>query len=401
MDGDLTNGSFDKSTESPPYEFDDCTFRTMDGDLTNGSFDNSTESPPYEFNDYTQRVIVAVMYLIVILLGTVGNILVILAVILSKKLRTTTNAFIVNLGVADLSLCLVLPWTVITTFSMNGLPIGEWVCSMAAVVQATAIGCSLYTLASIALQRLLLIKWPMTTHQVIYTPRKIVVWLAVAWCIPLLVTLIPPLADVGAVGYNKKYHHCGFPSTHPRSKDYDLIIVMGLYPIPLITIIICYVLIWKHLRFHAKMVTATESSSKLMTTHRNVVLELVSTMNSNHAKTSTSTQGTLRKSQLSRRQTKITKNMFYIICAFMLCLTPFVICLFCDYSDPFLPYASAILACNSCVNPLIYATKHHDFKTVFGCILRRKWENIPEPSDFLKTLIPVKIPCCGGGDVVT
>ncbi|XP_038053932.1 alpha-1D adrenergic receptor-like [Patiria miniata] len=373
----------------------------MDGDLTNSSFNNSTENPPFEFNDYTQRVIVAIMFLIVILLGTVGNSLVILAVILSKKLRTTTNAFVVNLGVADLSTCLVLPWSVVAMLSTNGLPVGEWVCSMTVVIQATCIGCSTHTLAFIGLQRLLLIKRPMTTYRDIYTLRKIAVWLAVAWCIPLLVTLIPPLADVGGVGYKKKYHLCGFLSDHPRSKDYDLILVFVLYPTPLITIIICYVLIWKHLRNHAKKVTAPESSEKLVTTHMTVVSQSVATVNtcSNHARTST--QGTFRKSQMSRRMTEITKNMFYIVCAFMLCLTPYAICLLKDGTDPFLPYALAILLFNSCVNPLIYATKHRDFKTVFRCILRRKWEDIPEPSDFLKTLISGERPFCGGGSVVT
>ncbi|XP_022109234.1 G-protein coupled receptor moody-like [Acanthaster planci] len=376
----------------------------MDDFVTETFEDNATDIPPFEFNDYTQRVVVAVMYLVVILLGTAGNILVILAVLLSKKLRTATNAFVVNLSVADLLTCLVLPWTVVATLSKDGLPVGEWVCSVAAVVQATAIGCSMYTLASIGLQRLLLIKRPMTTYRVIYTPKKIAAWLVVAWSIPLLVTLVPPLLDVGAVGYNKKYRHCGFPSTHPRSNDYDLIIAGGLYPVPLITIVVCYVLIWWHLRRHAKKVSAPEASTDSMTqtTRMSMVSESMATTNRpthNANKPGVSRQGTLRKSHVSRRQTEITKNMFYIVCAFMLCLTPFAICLFYDDSDPFLPYASAILVFNSCINPLIYATKHRDFKTVFGCILRRKWDNIPEPSNCHKALTSGKMPCCGRSGV--
>ncbi|XP_038053933.1 alpha-1D adrenergic receptor-like [Patiria miniata] len=372
----------------------------MDGDLTNSSFNKSTKNPPFEFNDYKQRVIVAIMFLIVILLGTVGNSLVILAVILSKKLRTTTNAFVVNLGIADLSTCLVLPWSFVAILSTNGFPVGEWVCSVTVVIQATSIGCSLYTLAFIGLQRLLLIKRPMTTYRDIYTPRKIAVWLAVTWSIPLLVTIIPPLADVGAVGYDKKYHICGYPSDHPRANAYDLIVVIGYYPIPLITIIVCYVLIWKQLHDHAKKMTAPKSSAPHMT----VVSESVTTVNtgSNHA--STSTEGTLSQSHLSRHQTEITKNMFYIVCAFMLCVSPLMICILYDAVDacsPFFPFTFAVLLFNSCVNPLIYATKHRDFKTVFRCILRRKWEDIPEPSDFLKTMISGERPFCGGGGVVT
>ncbi|XP_022079997.1 G-protein coupled receptor moody-like [Acanthaster planci] len=365
--------------------------------VTDTVMDNSTESPTFEFSDYTQRVLVATMFLSAFVVGTVGNSVVLLAVLLSKKLRTTTNAFVVSLSIADLLTCLVIPWDAIALLGRDGLPVGEWVCKVVAIAQATTVGCSLYMLASIGLNRLLLITRASTTYRVIYTPRKIAVWLILAWLLPLLIVLLPPVLDVGAVGFNPKYHICGSISSHPRSNNYDLIIAGTLYPVPLVTIIICYILIWRHLYLHAKkMVGSPEASIDSTDNRLSVVSKSVVTINSihsHHLPQSPTRSRTVSRSRMSRRQTEITKNMFYIVCAFMLCLTPYAICLFFDDSDPALPYAAAILFINSCVNPFIYATKHPHFKTVFGCIFRRQWDHIPDPSDTLKTLR--KRTCCG------
>ncbi|XP_022109229.1 melatonin receptor type 1B-A-like [Acanthaster planci] len=344
---------------------------------------NSTE---FEFSDYGQRVVVATLYLIAAVLGIIGNSLVIWAVILSRKLRTTTNAFVVNLSVADLLTSLVIPWDAVALLGKNGPPVSEWLCSVVSAIQTITTGCSIYTLAFIGVQRLLLITRPATNYQAIYTPRyKFVVWLVVAWSIPVLVTLIPPLLGVGGLGYNPKYHHCGFKSSHPLSSYYNSIIAGALYPVPLAIIILCYTLIWCYLNRHTKrMVNPPEKSGDSSITSSAVSLELKSVTSKTKSQSDLRRAGTVSHPQMNRRQNEITKNMFYVVCAFVLCLTPFAICLFYEYSDPALPYASVTLVFNACVNPLIYATKHRDFKAVFACILRRRWSSIPEPSDFLK-----------------
>ncbi|XP_022109228.1 G-protein coupled receptor moody-like [Acanthaster planci] len=364
---------------------------------------NSTESPSYEFSDYAQRAVVATLYLIASVLGIAGNSLVIWAVFFSRKLRTTTNAFVVNLSVADLLTSLVIPWDAVELLGSDYLPVNEWICSAVAFMQYTTVGCSTCTLASVGVNRLLLITRPTTVYQIIDTPRKIAVWLVATWLVPLLVVLLPPLLNVGGIGYNQKYHNCGSKSSHPRSDTYDVIIAGILYPAPLIAIIVCYALIWRHLNRHARnmtralgepcQVTLDDPSSDRVTSATSVsVIRSTSTPKYLSSRAPTRQCTAIGQSRMSHRQYEITKNMLYVVCAFFLCLTPFAICLFYDDSDPFLPYASAILVFNSCINPLIYATKHRDFKTVFGCILRRKWDNIPEPSEFLKAMRRRK--CC-------
>ncbi|XP_022080001.1 protein trapped in endoderm-1-like [Acanthaster planci] len=238
--------------------------------------DNSTESPLFEFDNLAQRAILATLILIISLIGIAGNSLVILAVLLSTKLRTATNVFVVNLSVADLMTCLVIPWDAVALLSQQeGMPIGEWVCSVVATVIFTTVGCSILTLASISLNRLLLITRSTSTYRKIYTPQKIAIWLVVIWLVPFLTTNIPPLENVGALGFNKQFHLCGSINAHPLHNTYNLIISAILYPIPFAVIIVSYSLIWIHLHRQAKKlaiisppVTSPPSSVSTLHSHQ-------------------------------------------------------------------------------------------------------------------------------------
>ncbi|XP_022079890.1 melatonin receptor type 1B-A-like [Acanthaster planci] len=309
---------------------------------------NSTDNPPFEFTDNTQRIIVGILYLTVSVLGIVGNFLVILAVLLSRKLRTTTNTFVVNLSVADLLTCLVIPWDAVASLGKNGLPVSEWVCGVVAVVQFTTVGCSIFTLASIGLNRLLLITQPTVTYRKIYTPKKIVIWLTLTWLIPLLVTAIPPSLNIGAVGYNARYRFCGSVTSHPLYNTYNIIIGSVLYPTPFI-IIICYVLIWRHIYRHSKRLRNPAASVQFMASESSQSQSAIPT-------TTVASAGRAQNSSITRYQTDITKNVFYIICAFVVCLGPFAVCPSFRGCDPAVPYTAAILFANSCINPLLSST---------------------------------------------
>ncbi|XP_022079999.1 melatonin receptor type 1B-A-like [Acanthaster planci] len=350
--------------------------------------DNSTGRPPFEFSDLTQRAIVATLILIISLIGIAGNSLVILAVLLSTKLRTATNAFVVNLSVADFLTCLVIPWDAVALLSEDdGMLVGEWVCSVVGATIFTTVGCSIYTLASIGLNRFLLITRSTGTYRKIYTPRKIGVWLLVIWLVPLLTCTIPPLLNVGALGFNKQFRFCGSINTHPRYNTYNLIISTVLYPIPFAVIIVSYSLIWIHLRRQAKKlvtsphqrpVTPPPSSVSALSSQKDEIP--MSQLPVGVATTNASPPP--RKN----RQTEVTKNMLYVVCGFGVCLTPYSINLFVNGHSPLIPYTTVIVLLNHCINPLIYATKHRDFKKVFGCIARCQWVLIPNPSNILKAL---------------
>lgn len=216
------------------------------------------EEIPFRFSDTRQRTIVASMFIFVAIIGTLGNFLVIFAVILSKKLRTATNAFVVNLAVADLLTALWVPWNAVALLGFGGLPVPETFCTVAAGVMFTCVGCSLYTLASIAINRLILITRPLHVYKRLFQPKFIVTSIVFIWLIPLCLAILPPFFGAGELGYNEKYHTCSGKSAHKNSNTYDVIQALGLYPIPLLTIIGCYVTIYAHVRKHVQKMRRKE-----------------------------------------------------------------------------------------------------------------------------------------------
>ena len=60
------------------------------------------------------HVLLVVLYLVMIVFGAVGNLMVIAVVAKNKAMRTARNVFIVNLAVSDLMLCLItMPLTLV------------------------------------------------------------------------------------------------------------------------------------------------------------------------------------------------------------------------------------------------------------------------------------------------
>ncbi|KAJ8024624.1 G-protein coupled receptor moody [Holothuria leucospilota] len=362
------------------------------------------EEIAFHFADTRQRTIVASMFIFVAVVGTIGNFLVILAVIVSKKLRTATNAFVVNLAVADLLTALCVPWNAVALLGFEGLPVPEPICSIAAGVMFTCVGCSLYTLASIAINRLILITKPLHVYRKLFQPKLIGFSIVLIWVIPFCLAVVPPLFDAGALGYNEKYHTCSGKSAHKNSNTFDVIQAVGLYPIPLITIIGCYITIYIHVRKHVQKMRRKEregtelsysASGSFVDNSKSPTRPLSSANSKVPNNNLNSTVRRDNRSKLSRRQVEITKNLFYVVCAFFICLTPYSVCLVYDDSDPAVPYAGAFVLFNSCINPIIYATKHPYFKKVFKCILLCRWQNIPEPASFVRSLRSSKDNCCG------
>nr|XP_054767514.1 melatonin receptor type 1C-like [Lytechinus pictus] len=215
----------------------------------------------FRFTDYTQRAIVATMFILASILGTAGNSLVILAVVFSRKLRTITNVFVVNLAVADLLTSLILPWNAVALLSTEGWPLAEWVCSAAAGILFTCVGCSTYTLASIALNRYILITKRLQSYQAIFKLRNLAIWITLTWIIPFALCVIPGFVGLGQLGYNEKYSTCSQQSKHRYSNYYDILQALGIYPIPLVIIIVCYIKIFLHVRHHLRSMLSTSVSS--------------------------------------------------------------------------------------------------------------------------------------------
>lgn len=187
-------------------------------------------------------------------LGVVGNLIVLLAVALSKPLQTACNVFIVNLAVADLLTCVVLPVFLLSLWTENQPYIDE-ACFVALAVAHTTVGCSLYTLASIAVNRFALFIDPVNKkyYRRITKPSVCVFWITLIWIIPAFVSIFPPVAlDIGKLSFDKQSHNCRSEASYPTSELYETLLIFAFFPIPLVVLLIAYlgvfVQVLKHIR---------------------------------------------------------------------------------------------------------------------------------------------------------
>ena len=316
----------------------------------------------------SQRTVVGVILLLIAIVGLIGNTLVIFAVFASKKLQTFNNIFVVNLSVADYLTCLTIPLQCVVIFSPDDMfPLPNWVCAVVGASSFTCVGCSVYTLASIGTYRLIVL-YDNGQGQIALKLQKTyiaVVWIATTWIVPLLVNIIPHMIGAGQLGYNEIYHACGANTSHHGHRYLELTQIFGMYLIPFIIIIVTYTWIFVILR----RVT------------RRMVRKFSVTVSTGH--------GLIRnesvENRIRQRQIDITKNMFYVLVAFIICLTPYAICLcFPDLNGQL--YAATFVTANSCVNPFLYGFKHPNFKEVFQVMLKCKCRNVPEQSSAFKRL---------------
>lgn len=115
-----------------------------------GNFDSS--SVDSKLNSFEEKVIISV-FLIVIILGFFGNILVICTVIINKHMRTSNNLFILNLAISDLTLCIFsIPFNVYKVLRHTWI-FGEFLCKFAPFFQATNVFVSTMSITAIALDR--------------------------------------------------------------------------------------------------------------------------------------------------------------------------------------------------------------------------------------------------------
>lgn len=362
---------------------------------------NITELNSSSVTSFAERVFLATILGFVVVAGTIGNCIVIASVVVSQKLRTSVNIFIVNLSLADLLTSLNMVWIMVAFVSEDGWPLPDWLCVGCGFVLITCIGTSVFTLSCIALNRVILITTSISTYRTLFKPRRIVIALVLLWAIPMFLASIPLYTNFGKLGYSSQYMTCIKDTDHPTAKAYDILLSCCLYPLPTVIITTSYFRIWNHVRNRVKaLAETTENSSSLHTRAGGPLPSRTATAAPGDSQLST-TEGDIQpeeataqsrqpgapphvassnqlRGKLTRRQMEVTKNMFYIVCIFYMCVSPYGLSLLCAQSCARLTtYAAVILSVNSCINFFVYAFKHPDFKVVIRCILLCKLSKIP------------------------
>ena len=96
----------------------------------------------------------AIAEIIILTLGTIGNVLVVLVVAKRRKMRTVTNYFILNLACADLTVLISnIPIDLTTQFMDDKWVFGKATCKIIKPLQTMGTIASILTLVAISLSR--------------------------------------------------------------------------------------------------------------------------------------------------------------------------------------------------------------------------------------------------------
>ncbi|VDM78982.1 unnamed protein product, partial [Strongylus vulgaris] len=103
----------------------------------------------------------ALMYLIVFLVGTVGNAMVIFVVNRFKRMRNVTNVFLASLSTADLCLIWFCVPIMFVKYMSHTWFMGRFACYSVHYIQQFTCFCSVLTMTMISFERYLAIAYPM------------------------------------------------------------------------------------------------------------------------------------------------------------------------------------------------------------------------------------------------
>ncbi|XP_020849637.1 neuropeptide Y receptor type 2 [Phascolarctos cinereus] len=200
------------------------------------------------------QVVLILAYCTIILLGVIGNSLVIHVVIKFKSMRTVTNFFIANLAVADLLVnTLCLPFTLTYTL-MGEWKMGPVLCHLVPYAQGLAVQVSTITLTVIALDRHRCIVYHLESK----ISKKIsFLIIGLAWGISAL--LASPLAifrEYSLIEIIPDFEIMVCTEKWPGEEKsmygtiYSLSSLLILYVLPLGIISFAYIQIWSKLKNH-------------------------------------------------------------------------------------------------------------------------------------------------------
>ena len=220
------------------------------GNSTTGYLPTATTEPhPFRFDDPVQRTILAVGIAIISALRIPGNALVVFAVVASRKLHTSTNAFVVNLAISDFISCAFVIFHSVAFFG-DGFRLSESfrLCKVIGALTYITFGASIMNLALIAANRYVLITRSRSSYDKLYSRGGTCLMIFFAWLYVVVVATLPPALNFGSLGFSPRYRVCTVDSEHPTAFYNEILRSMLLQFPCLVVIIASYCLIYRFLR---------------------------------------------------------------------------------------------------------------------------------------------------------
>ncbi|XP_057303400.1 C-C chemokine receptor type 1-like [Hydractinia symbiolongicarpus] len=303
----------------------------------------------------TAKILMYICFIVIFLLGTVGNVIVIYAIGAKYRVVRGYNLHIISLSIADLYTSIFLPVVTIHDLLTNleAWHLGVIGCKILPAMNHVTMLVSSFMLVIISVSRLRVIRSARAIH---ISRKRCLIEISCAWIIAFFI--VSPYMFVHKYNRQKETCYDDWDTTDTRQDSIRRLIYFSVYEcfacfIPAIIMVVVYL----------------QSISKLRSHH----------IPGNHA--------CLERNR-KHKNMQIIKMFGLIVFVFFTLTTPymvsvFVVIYYMAYDKDFytqhielffnLSYALFILAgFNCCVNPFIYAGMHQDVRKFFQGLATRK-----------------------------
>ncbi|XP_042176145.1 G-protein coupled receptor 54-like isoform X2 [Oncorhynchus tshawytscha] len=237
----------DSPVETGPSSLRPLAVTDLSGLLCNQSAsleDQDVQGPPVLVDAW----LVPTMFSLIMLIGLVGNSLVIHVITRHQQMRTVTNFYIVNLATTDIMfLVCCVPFTA-TLYPLPSWVFGDLMCRLVSYLQQVTAQATCITLSAMSVDRCYVTVYPLQSlrHR---TPRMAVTVSVSIWIGSLLLSV--PIAlyqrlEEGCWFGPQTYCSEVFPSARLQ-RAFILYSFLAVYLLPLVTICFCYAFMIKRM----------------------------------------------------------------------------------------------------------------------------------------------------------
>ncbi|XP_041125401.1 galanin receptor type 1b [Polyodon spathula] len=315
-------------------------------DSTEVDLSNGKEGGP-------EVIIVPVIFGFIFLLGIIGNTLVMIVIgrIKSRRSRSITNIFIVNLSIADLSFLLVCVPFQATIYSLPEWVFGAFLCKFVHYFVMVSMMVSIFTLVAMSIDRYIAVVRSKRSP-CIRNKNNAFIGVGTIWVLSFVFAI--PVAQHQTLTSHREAPNSSFCweewADRTTKQTYKVTILIIGYLLPLVLITWCYAKVLYHLHKKVKNMS--------------------------------------RKSKRSKRKT--AQTVLLVVAVFLICWMPHhIIVMWAEFgafplndaSFAFRIISHCLAYGNSCINPILYAFLSENFRKACQQVFTCKFLFAPPPEE--------------------
>ncbi|XP_055551312.1 putative tyramine receptor 2 [Wyeomyia smithii] len=182
-----------------------------------------------------QDCAIVVLFCLLIVVTVIGNTLVILSVITTRRLRTVTNCFVMSLAVADWLVGIFVMPPAVAVHLLGSWPLGWILCDIWISLDVLLCTASILSLCAISIDRYLAVTQPLNYSRRRRSKRLALLMILVVWVLALAITC-PPILGWYEPG-RRELDQCRYN----QNEGYVVFSAMGSFFIPMAVMIYVYV----------------------------------------------------------------------------------------------------------------------------------------------------------------